>query len=227
MKIPLFAKAFQIAYFLGSLDLSDRLKVAEIVRKELGNVLDGQPTILPIPDDAPLEIPRVILTSKNGEFICNISANRFDFINKLPEGKEGMNISHVEKNLPGIINKLNKLLFAGLNATSYRLGLIINYTFTPKEGGLSFLKSNLLGDENDIASELQMHKLIHGQIKSLKVNNWVRLIAVETKPLLIVSDINTTQTEKYEINNELALAFFEQALPVSLKSIEEVLVKEN
>lgn len=227
MKTPLFVQSVQIAYFLGSIDLSDRLKVAEIVRKEMADVLDGQPTILPIPDDAPLEIPRIILTSKTGNFICNIAANRFDFINKFSESEEGTNVSKIEKELPVNIKKLNNLLFTSLSATSYRLGLIINYTFNPAEGGLSFLKSSLLEDDKDVSIELQLHKLTQGQIKTLKVNNWIRLIATEGKPLSVISDINTSQVEKYEINDDLALAFHEEALVVSLKTLKEILIKAN
>lgn len=38
------------------------------------------PTILPIPDDAPPEIPTVIMQSSDGKYGCNIARSRIDFV---------------------------------------------------------------------------------------------------------------------------------------------------
>ena len=226
MNVPLNVKVVQVAFFLGSIDLADRLKVAEIVRKSLGDILDGTPTILPVPDDAPLEIPRIILPSKDGKIICNISANRFDFIYQIQEQSEGIGLSEAEKLLEGITPKLNEILFTGLKATSYRLGLIINYSYSSKEGGLVLMKTNILGDENDVANELQLHKMLKGEINAIKVNNWTRLIAIEEQPLVIVSDVNTSQSERYEINPKSSISFFEKAFEVSQKTVQAMLAKK-
>ncbi|MEK4283213.1 hypothetical protein [Ureibacillus sp. FSL K6-0165] len=46
----------------------------------LGNIFDKMPTVLPIPPNAPPDIPNVIMESSNGVYVCNISKTRIDFI---------------------------------------------------------------------------------------------------------------------------------------------------
>lgn len=233
MKMLLFVQSAQIAFFLGSIDLSDRLKVAEAIRSEMGDILNGMPTILPIPDDAPLEIPRIIYPSKDNKSVCNAAVNRFDFIYKLPEGEAGIKIKDFQKELPARVSSLNKLLFDKLKISSHRLGLILNYNALPKGGGLNFLKTNYLENSNDIAVELQLHKLTQGTIKGMNINNWIRLVASKKQlatgenHLLAISDINTSQTEKYDVTKEISTTFFGDALELSLKTVEEVLSQDN
>lgn len=233
MKMPLFVKSAQMAFFLGSIDLSDRLRVAEIIRHEMGDVLDGAPTILPIPEDAPLGIPRVIYPSKDNKFVCNVAVNRFDFIYNLPNGQTGIEIKDFRKELLTRVIKLNKLLFDELKVTSNRLGLILNYNVLPKEGGLNFLKNNYLGNPKDIAVELQFHKLTQGAIKGMNVNNWIRLVASKKQlitgenHLLVISDVNTYQKEKYNVTKEVTTSFFDDALELSLKTVEDILSQAN
>jgi len=50
------------------------------VNSSMGNLFDAMPQILPIPSDAPAEIPRVQMRSENGKYSCNIACSRIDFI---------------------------------------------------------------------------------------------------------------------------------------------------
>ena len=50
------------------------------VNSAMGNLFDAMPQILPIPADAPAEIPRVQMRSENGKYNCNIACSRVDFI---------------------------------------------------------------------------------------------------------------------------------------------------
>ncbi len=50
------------------------------VNSSMGNLFDAMPQILPIPADAPAEIPRVQMRSENGKYNCNIACSRVDFI---------------------------------------------------------------------------------------------------------------------------------------------------
>ncbi len=50
------------------------------INSSMGNLFDAMPQILPIPADAPLEIPRVQMWSENGKYNCNIACSRVDFI---------------------------------------------------------------------------------------------------------------------------------------------------
>src|SRR5919106_420234 len=181
MKTLLYAQSAQIAYFLGTIDLSDRLKVASMIKDEIGEVLDGTPTILPMPDDAPLEIPRIVLSSKDKTTALNVAVSRIDYIYKTSEGEQGIEIKEFQEDFISKVNAINKLLFDKLKATSYRLGLIINYQALLKEGGLGFLKTRFLGDPKDNSIEVQFHKRNQVDISGMKVNNWIRLIGLNQK----------------------------------------------
>lgn len=50
------------------------------VNSSMGNLFDAMPHILPIPADAPAEIPRVQMHSESGKYSCNIACSRIDFI---------------------------------------------------------------------------------------------------------------------------------------------------
>lgn len=233
MKTSLSIQAAQIAYFYTGIDLSDKLKVAQTFQSRLGYALDGEPTILPIPNDAPLEIPRIMLQSKDNIHICNIAGNRFDFIIRMPQGGDTISIVDFRKELPKIVNDANLALFNDLAIKSYRLGLIITYQDLPEMGGLPFIKKYFIGDIHDISVETQIHKMSTGTLDKFKVNNWIRLIAKENKlktgknPLTVVSDINTSLAEKYDLDAKLAQSYFADSFELSLKTIEATINKDN
>lgn len=231
MKSPLFILSIQIAYFLGSINLSDKLKAAETIKSQI-TLLDGSPTILPIPDNAPAEIPRISLISKDQQFVCNLALNRFDFIHKLPDSEDHLEAIAYDKQLNKRIIMLNKILFTDLKASSYRLGLIVTYRYYPTNGGLEFLKKCALPDPRDKAAEVQLHELTLESINYMRVNNWVRIIANSKlingkNPLLVVSDVNTLQTEKYNLDDNKAKIFFKEALDMSIRTTIRMIIEGN
>jgi hypothetical protein len=50
------------------------------INSSMGNLFDAMPQILPIPAEAPAEIPRVQMRSENGKYNCNIACSRVDLI---------------------------------------------------------------------------------------------------------------------------------------------------
>lgn len=228
---PFFVQSSQFAYFLSGINLTNRLKVASIITSKIKE-LDGAPTILPFPDDAPPEIPRISLTSQNQEFVCNVSLSRIDFINKTPEIKNGKPSSIYKAELTSLMENFNEVLFKELSGSVFRLGLIMNYYTYPQGGGLDFLNQFAIGEETD-AKEIQLHKLSENKINNFAINNWTRLVANKDKkiegrnPLLVISDINTLQNEQYEITQSQALRFFTQAFELSLENADKMIDKKN
>ncbi|MER1958862.1 MAG: hypothetical protein ABS942_15875 [Solibacillus sp.] len=55
-------------------------KLANKIEDVVKDVFDQMPNIIPLPSEAPPEIPRVIMQSSDGVFTCNIGSNRVDFI---------------------------------------------------------------------------------------------------------------------------------------------------
>jgi len=69
---------YQAAVFFVRLGASVRTILTQVLG-DVGEVLDGDPVSLPVPAEAPPEIPRVLLTSKDKALRFDIGLNRADF----------------------------------------------------------------------------------------------------------------------------------------------------
>lgn len=220
MKIPFSTQSIQAAFFLRNIDLSNRLSVASLIQKGLSPKLSGTPAILPIPDDAPLEIPRITLTSLDERLICNVAATRIDLIHR--DIISNKTVEKNQKEFSENTKKLTRIILEKLSAGLYRLGLVITYKAEPSINGTELLKNKYLNNPKDASVELQVHKLSIEKIKRFRVNNWIRLIskkeAKNIKPFLIVSDINTLQAVKCQMDIKNTEEFFDNAFVLSIKS---------
>jgi hypothetical protein len=80
----LSASSFEFASCQASVFTPDGgFSAAKIVKQfypEHEKLFDASPTVLPVPEDAPLEIPRVILQSNSHEWKCQLSPARADIV---------------------------------------------------------------------------------------------------------------------------------------------------
>lgn len=223
-KLNMETTALQSAFFVTNVNLSDKLDVANKVKKGL-DILDGDPTVLPVPNDALLEIPRIILTSKNKVFSCNISPERIDFIINKSKATE-LNINLEEE----ILEKseiLSKLILKSLNWSIHRLAFISQFKYKPEVGALSFMK-NLLSEQFVADSaELEIHRLKHIKVGNFKSNQWIRFLSQNSGTpnefIHILSDINTLKTEKYSFAEDTSRVFFNSASTIIKDTLKEIL----
>lgn len=216
------------AFFVGNVDLSNKLDIASKVNNYLKNLFDGDPTILPIPNDAPFELPRIILNSKNKLFSCNISPQRVDFIvNKSRMAAASDKAIDIEVEFMKHTISIAQIILEKLGWSINRVALISQFKSKPEGGVIPFLQKMLTDDFNKAAKELQLHSLKLVEINDFKVNHWLRLISqnggTDKEFLLISSDLNTLQTEKHDIDEDNAKIFFEAALDVTKSTISKIL----
>lgn len=221
-------QSFQAAFFVSNIDLSDRLAVANTIKNALSPILDGIPTIPPFTDDIPLEIPRITLTNKSGNVICNIAGNRIDLIYEETNSKNTP--INTIKSFFSILEPLSITISKKISNVSNRLALVTNYKTHSSIDGLKLLKSKYLSDEKDASIELQIHKLSKEKILQFQVNNWLRLIAKnggkkKEGQFLIISDINTLKDAKYKIALPNIMRYFEEAFSLSQKTALDVIKK--
>lgn len=212
--------SLQAGFFLINPNLSNKLEIAQKINESFKNLFDDDPTIIPIPEDAPKEIPRIILSSKNKIYSCNISLERIDFFTK-DIGKNGMD--EISKSFIENANTLARLL-TNFKWDVYRIALISQFQKMPNIGISNFIKS--LSNEEFINGffEAQIHKLTKMKLDSLNVNKWLRIISQRPKEggelLIIKSDINTEVVEIKENIDELIInKFFKLALNETEKTI--------
>ena len=162
---------------------------------------DGQPVVLPIDDIAPPEVPRVILSSKSGQWRCQISSKRFEVIwQRLANDSSSPPMSAAVR----IANEYREFLRARIG----RLALVITSIAEHEEPG-KFLARHFCRDEwltapfnRPAQFELHAHK-IFSLSDDLRVNSWVRnrVAAIargqSSRPIVAVEqDLNTLVDEE-------------------------------
>lgn len=193
---------------------------SEILKKliELApDMLDGDPTVLPLPEDAPHEIPRITLESKEKTYKLEVAPARINFFqNKIKEEDKVEPQEFVQRAGEVLISLLN-----GIGVNCGRIAAVINrfsYQDDPgKEIALHFCRDNFIEEPFDRPSEFELHSLRkYDFLQSFKVNSWVRIRSGRIKsedglsrPVVFAhQDINTLAEETKTYNSEEILSFY-------------------
>jgi len=76
----------QLVLFSPGIVITNKPKLVSNINDALQGLFDGDLAILPIPDDAPAEIPRIILKSNDEKYTLQITTKRVNFFyNYRPE----------------------------------------------------------------------------------------------------------------------------------------------
>jgi len=186
-----------------------------------GNKFDGKPLSMPIPDDAPPEIPSIVLTSKDGSLKMDVSRSRTNvYWNKTS--------SEVNPEVLSVIDEMNGILrdiIKEQGVSAGRLAFILN-RFAPVEDVAKMLAAHFCKEkwlatalkqpENFELHVHEKHTLGTGQFN---VNTWFRVrtghIVVDSKPAVLVQqDINTMaeELESQHFQLEQIQTFFHEAV---------------
>jgi len=159
----------QIALFFDKIE--DRPdKLMDKIDDALGGVFDQMPTILPIPPDAPPEVPSVIMNSSNGIYNCNIARSRIDFQINYANSHNSISINieeFVEKARP-----FASLIFGFKNIT--RFGLVGQYFFRNSDPLKKIQKKYLKNDLGDL-EELSIRYNKRFEHNGILMNNLVEV----------------------------------------------------
>lgn len=203
----LLINSMQAAIFCSELLISNKEEFIYHVVQETNDFLKGEPTILPIPDDAPPEIPRIILKSKTYPYSCNFCKNRFDFFYK-EQRKPDKTLEQVFPDFQKILDRLTAYVKTSLNIKVMRLGFISNFVIGLKESGNKYLLREYLHPNIFLNPyEIQINVLHKFELGFFKVNRWIKLKPLRMKNnvkddrrILIEIDINTLSEETYDFS---------------------------
>ena len=211
-----------------SLNLQNKLELASILHNETKIVFDGEPIILPVPDDAPSEIPRIILTSKDNEHKCHISKERVEFIYS-NEANPDREVSELREQFLVTLGDIAKVVKSSWKAEVYRLGFVIN-SVSHYEAPVEIIKTKFIREGVlNHPRRLEVFVLDRMTWDNLKINRGYRVSTLikregkeERKLLSVNFDINTIPEEKYSFDTESIVAFYDKAIlhiGESLKSL--------
>jgi hypothetical protein len=230
MELEFFVRRIQVAIF-GDIDLANKIEVAAGLSKTAENLFDGEPTILPIPIDAPPEIPRVILASKDSTRSCNVMPTRLDFFFTQKE-RPGKKLSEVKEDYLGWLSDIAEVTKAKLKVKVERLGIITELAIFPEQEPIRFMREMFLREEPFGGSrEIHLNILDRFMWDTMEVNRWYRFrcfssgIAEEPDALHVLIDINTLPEVIHDFGAEGISSFCSQVFTFIESDLRSLLEK--
>jgi hypothetical protein len=177
--------------------------------------------MLPIPDESPPEIPRIIMQNEQKGKAFHFSLSRLDVIrsyaNNPPASdiREQLELARVETaGLWGLLQK-------ELSARGHRMALVSTF-FADTDNAAEVLSSYFIrAKEAAGAAEAQVHYLHKLGVGQLRVNRWVRFTTSESKPRLLnlMIDVNTVPELDIDVGADTVLEFLGSSLDLVVASL--------
>jgi len=219
----------QVALFSPGIDLSDKLSLAQKVKEGTGSLLDGESIVLPIPNDAPAEIPRIILRNKTKHTSLNISLNKIDFFINPKANDKFVNSSNevikIYKSLLDTLYKVSPLV-------THRIGYVFNLKSTVRDS-VEFITTQYFGDfkKGKNWKDINFGLLREDAISGKASNIWFRINPdkkqdgdVDSKKVAIMFDINTLPKEIHKLDGKNIVKYLKESTKY-LESYSKELLK--
>lgn len=212
----------QFAYFLK--DIVERPDIEfNNLNSEMLNIFDAMPQMIAVPRELPPEVPLVVLRSTNGEYTCNISRSRIDFIQtRLNDLKSNNEL------LADFNSKVKGLTQSILSKQEVqRFGLVARY-FHQDNSAVHTLRNRFFSKVVDGSEELSLRFNKPSDSHGYRINDIVEISAAElvlddkvSKGILIQRDINNNIKQHNSIEKSVLFEISTKyALRVSESEIE-------
>jgi hypothetical protein len=200
----------QAAFFLTTIDLSDKLLVVSTVKAETKNAFDGDPTMLPVPPDAAPEIPRVVLRNKAGNLNAIISAVRADVLNTATIS--GPDRHDAQQHFLGLVAQFSAAL-SKLNSLISRIAWVETLLIELPTDAIAILQSRWLRETPfPILRDVSVQYVTRASVGSVEANRVIRIATAHDKEdaarenlIRITVDINTIPEVNLRADSDLAL----------------------
>lgn len=139
------------------------------INSDIGEIIDSMPQTLPLPVEAPPEIPRVIGNSSFGQYNLNVSLNRVDFIRNYSPNEDIVNSTNEFKRI------CNNLIVSCLQKQKItRIGIVGNF-FIRCNNPQGVISKLYLNDNNQDSDEISLRYNKKSSIRNVIVNNVVNI----------------------------------------------------
>lgn len=236
MEYKIGTEKLQLTAYIATIEFSDKLKIAQEIRSVRAIEFNGEPTILPVPDDTPLDIPRIILKSKDEKFILNLSYTRIDLyyqgIETTQEQIPTTLSQAVKQQLLACIKEVSEILISKFSASFYRAAIVDNQIVKLTIGSKDYLQTFMLKKTNVTPYEIKIANLYKEDLGVYKINRWERFDTLrnkvnldDDKGLRYILDINTASEIKYDFDSEKLVEYFKMALELISKQTKKYIKK--
>jgi hypothetical protein len=192
---------FLSSIFTPELNISSSINFVNIAIELLGDKLEENPIILPIPQDAPANIPRIQLTSADKKWNLSISLERTDLIYFDPSlsGETFLDIKDFTFTSSQFLSEFKDRLDLAVQRIAF-----VTERILPEEKADfiidRFCKKELKqeGKPFNNVRQFEIHSRKRYDYEGYKINSWVRIKSVDLKTkniitpgVMIVNDLNT------------------------------------
>ena len=211
----------QFSIFTPGLHFSTNKVLGSLVSK-FADTFNGNTTALPLPQDAPIEIPRIILPSADGRLKLDIAISRANFFRYLGQEEAVIDDSSFFK----ICLEVFKEYITCTNAKVGRLAIVAVKFIKEENPGLAlakhFCKDEWIEQPFNHPEGFEIHSHKKYVLNDFKINSWVRcksgfLKKDNVKIILVEQDINTLSEEIEQ--NDFNI--------VQIKKFSNIVVKEQ
>ncbi len=222
----------QLVIFTSSLDLSDKLALARELSGIKSITLKGEPTVFPLPESAPTDLPRIILNNQDESYTLNVAPARTDLFYKSKDfdeqGIPKIKLQDVEPQIIDGMIEISSSLRSKFSSRIHRAAIVMNYLVKLKQSSIeflsnNFLKKNVIDNPYDIQLNFGNKKAIDG----IKINEWVRFHTLRSKKnpeddtaFMLILDINSLVEVDYDFTESKLKNFFEQSFRLANKEVK-------
>jgi hypothetical protein len=208
--------------------IGNKLLIADIFQDISGGKFDGELISMPIPQNAPSEIPRIILNSQDGTWKLEVSLESTNIIFFKP-----LNLSVPVPNINEFGEFVKDLFKAYKLKTKIKVQRLAFITeryceikdITPSEFiAARYCKEEYLKNIFHNPDAIELHALKKYQYEEFNINSWVRVKSsnladdAKTPILLLINDINTF-SEPIVTYSESDIERFFNLIPEHLEAI--------
>ncbi len=224
----------QLVLFSPGIVITNKPKLVSNINDALQGLFDGDLAILPIPDDAPAEIPRIILKSNDEKYTLQITTKRVNFFyNYRPED------SPIEFPTNGLYDKFIKIckgFIEEVHCQFSRAAIITRWIIELTGSGAEYVFSTYLQEDVPFKDpyDLELHCLTKENVSGCKTNKWVRIKSArkasdpsQNNLLTVLIDINTIAEEQYEFGDVLLTQFLNESSDITKETIGAHFMKEG
>ena len=193
------------------------------LNSEIGEVIDAMPQTLPLPADAPSDIPRVIGTSSFGKFNLNISLNRIDFVENYAPTEA------IEKSIVEFKLKCNTLITTiSQKYGIVRIGLVGNY-YVPHKNPSQLITDLYLNKNKSNLDEITIRINKRDTFKNIQINNVINLSQGQVtaqdyngNAVIVQLDYNSVDNSTPLEEGVILALFKEKSIAYSSKHVEDI-----
>lgn len=193
------------------------------INSDIGEIIDSMPQTLPLPPEAPAEIPRVIGNSSFGQYNLNVSINRVDLIRNYSPGED---VIHATNDFKRICNNL--IISAMQLQKIIRVGVVGNF-YISNPCPQKIIGKLYLNEKNQNSDEISLRINKKDKFNNIDINNVVNInqgnVAAPDyngEAVIIQLDYNTEPKGKPLDQESVISVFKEKSSAYSYKHVMEI-----